>query len=270
MTEPSFTALTAAAARAAHLIVDAGPKIFVDEFAAPLLGDRADELLAYHRHRGDHPVLAGARTQVLCRSRYAEARLGELTQCVVLGAGLDTFAHRAPAIRVFEVDLPHTQEWKRRQLAGSGLTEPASRTFVPLDLATGDLVEALVNHGFDLARPTLVTWLGVTMYLGEAAITRTLRAVAGLAPGTRLVADYFLPARLRDDAGAQYADAVSAVAAQGGEPWRSCFSPDELTELLRANGFTTVRHVHQRDHDVWPRPDALRPAELSVLADATV
>ncbi|MEV4597136.1 class I SAM-dependent methyltransferase [Amycolatopsis sp. NPDC049253] len=268
MTEPSFTALTAAAARAAHLIVDAEPRIFTDELAEPLLGAYRDQLLAYHRDNPEDPILAGGRTQVLCRSRYAEAR--ETPQSVVLGAGLDTSAYRAPHTPVFEVDLPRMQEWKRAQLADAGLAEPANRTFVPLDLATGDLAEALVEHGFDLARPALVSWLGVTMYLTEAAITRTLRAVAGLAPGTQLVADYVLPARLRDDVGAYYADAVSQVAERAGEPWRSCFSPDELTDLLRDNGFGAVRHVHQRDHDVWPRSDALSPAELFVLAHASV
>ncbi|MEU4668081.1 SAM-dependent methyltransferase [Amycolatopsis sp. NPDC023774] len=270
MTEPSFTALTAAAARAAHLIVDAEPKIFTDELAAPLLGGYGDQLLAYHRDNREDPILAGGRTQVLCRSRYTEAQGATLPQSVVLGAGLDTSAYRAPQTHVFEVDLPRTQDWKRAQLTDAGLPEPANRTFVPLDLATGDLAEALVKHGFDLARPALVSWLGVTMYLTEAAITRTLRAVADLAPGTQLVADYVLPAQLRDDAGAHYADAVSQVAERAGEPWRSCFSPDELTDLLRDKGFGTVRHVHQRDHDVWPRPDALRPAELFVLAHASV
>src|SRR5262250_2879173 len=72
---PSQTALTAAAARAAHLLVDSEPWIFADPLAARLLGERAGELLSYHRTSGTHPVLAGARGQVTCRSRYAEDRL---------------------------------------------------------------------------------------------------------------------------------------------------------------------------------------------------
>jgi len=59
--QPSFSALAAAAARAAHLLVDGPPAIFADTLAAALLGDRADELIAYHRLHGAHPVLAGAR-----------------------------------------------------------------------------------------------------------------------------------------------------------------------------------------------------------------
>ena len=73
---PSFTALAAAAARAAHLLVDAEPFIFADTLAAALLGERAEELMSYHRLHGTHPVLAGARAQVSCRGRYTETALG--------------------------------------------------------------------------------------------------------------------------------------------------------------------------------------------------
>jgi O-methyltransferase involved in polyketide biosynthesis len=73
--QPSQTALTAAAARAAHLIVDNEPVIFADTLAEAMLGERAEEFIAYHRAYGTHPVLAAARAQVTCRSRYAEDSL---------------------------------------------------------------------------------------------------------------------------------------------------------------------------------------------------
>jgi len=75
--QPSFTAFTAAAARAAHLIVDAEPRIFADTLAEAMLGERAGELIEYHRAHGTHPILSGARAQATCRSRYAEDRLAE-------------------------------------------------------------------------------------------------------------------------------------------------------------------------------------------------
>lgn len=280
---PSRTALTAAAARAAHLLVDDAPVIFADTLAARLLGDAAEELLAYHRLYGTSPVLAGARTEVLCRSRFTEdlvARSG-LTQHVVLGAGLDTFGYRQGARTaagqtpptVFEVDHPATQAWKRRALDAAGIAVPADLVLVPVDLETDALVEALVARGFDSSRPATVSWLGVTMYLTAPAIASTLDALGGLAPGTQLVADYVLPAHLRDDAARAYADAVGPVAAESGEPWLSFFAPDELTDLLTARGFTSVRHVSQADSvdpSLWARTDALRPMALSGLVHATV
>jgi O-methyltransferase involved in polyketide biosynthesis len=97
---PSQTALTSAAARAAHLIVDDPPVIFADTLAMTVLGDQATELVDYHRAHGTHLVLSAARGQVTCRSRHTEEHLaaavsGGVTQYVLLGAGLDTFAYRS-------------------------------------------------------------------------------------------------------------------------------------------------------------------------------
>jgi O-methyltransferase involved in polyketide biosynthesis len=123
--QPSQTALAAAAARAAHLVVDQEPLIFRDPVAADLIGEPGAEMVGYHRRSGDHIVLAGTRAQVSVRSRYTEQRLAELadrglTQYVLLGAGLDSFAYRSPLagrLQVFEVDHPASQRWKRDLLA---------------------------------------------------------------------------------------------------------------------------------------------------------
>jgi methyltransferase (TIGR00027 family) len=279
--------MAAAAARAAHLLVDAEPFIFADPLAATLLGERAGELIGYHRLHGTHPVLAGARVQVTCRSRYTEDALGRavsrgVTQYVILGAGLDTFGYRAdpgaPAgrasrLRVFEVDHPATQEWKRGALAAASVAVPENVVFVPADLSAQSLRSCLRAAGFDAAAPALVSWLGVTMYLTREAITRTLSAVAGFAPGTGLIADYMLPENMRDEAGAVYGGLVARAAAQWGEPWLSVFAPDELSDLAHQCGFASARHVRQRDTvpaGLWTRGDSLAPADLAMLFHGTV
>ena len=279
--QPSFTALTAAAARAAHLIVDQEPWIFADTLAAQLLGERAEELISFHKLHGTHPVLAGARVQVTCRSRYTEDALGRAVsrgvgQYVILGAGLDSFAYRgghAKRVRVFEVDHPATQDWKRRALAAAQVPVPEAVTFVAADLATDSLAGPWLAAGFDTAAPALVSWLGVTMYLTPDAVTDILTAVGRLAPGTELIADYMLPAGLRDEAGAVYGELVAAASAERGEPWLSCFAPGEMTDMARQAGFREVRNVRQRDAipaGLWQRPDSLRPAALAVLCHGDV
>lgn len=128
-----------AAARAAHLLVDDAPSIFVDTLAQTFLGERAEELLGYHRAYGSYPVLAGARSTAVTRSRYTEDRLSELIgrgldQYVILGAGLDSFAYRsalADRIRVFEVDKPATQCWKRAVLSETDTKVPPSAVSSP-------------------------------------------------------------------------------------------------------------------------------------------
>jgi methyltransferase (TIGR00027 family) len=280
--QPSRSALTAAAARAAHLIVDGQPTIFADTLAAALLGDHAAELIAYHRLHGTHPVLAGARVQVTCRSRYAEDTLARavgagVTQYVLLGAGLDSFAYRggllAGRVRVFEVDHPASQQVKLAALAAAGIQVPDSVRFVPADLARDPLARCLAAAGFDAAAPAVVAWLGVTMYLTAEAVAETMTAVARLAPGTELIADYLLPEGARDEAGALYGALVAQASAEQGEPWRSCFTPDQMADLAVRAGFGAVRAVSQRDAitaELWQRADSLRPATLAVLFHGTV
>jgi methyltransferase (TIGR00027 family) len=261
--------------------VDGQPTIFADTLAAALLGDRAAELIAYHELHGTHPVLTGARVQVTCRSRYAEDMLARaigagVTQYVVLGAGLDSFAYRggqAARVRVFEVDHPASQQVKRAALAAAGIDVPDSVRYVPADLARDPLAGGLAAAGFDAAAPAVVSWLGVTMYLSAEAVAETLAAVARLAPGTELIADYLLPPDARDEAGALYGTLVAQASAERGEPWRSFFTPGQMADLAVRVGFGTVRAVGQRDAipaDLWRRADSLRPAGLAVLLHGTV
>ena len=279
----SRTALTAAAARAAHPLVDAPPFVHVDPLAAVLLGDAAEELIAYHRRHGDHPVLAGARAQVVCRSRFTEDRVTAaaargVDQYVVLAAGLDSFAYRRPAdlspLTVFEVDRPPTPQWKRERLAAAGVTVSDDVRNVPVDLAADDVVRHLADHGLDLARPAVVSWLGGTMYLTRDAVGRTLTALAGLAPGTEVIFDYLVPARLQDDAGRLYAEAVAPMAAEQGEPWLGLLAPTEVVELIIAAGLDALTDVDQRGavpDALWTgRRDSLRPGRLQRLVVAQV
>ena len=241
--------------------------------AARLLGERAAELIGYHQGQPAHPILVAARTQVLCRSRLAEdvLRRSGAVQYIVLGAGLDTFAYRSAGIRVFEVDHPGMQRWKRAALAAAGIAEPPQVRFVPADLSAGALVPALTAAGFDQAAPAVVAWLGVSMYLDLAAIEATLAALAGLAPGSELVLDYMLPAGHRDKAGDLYVELIAAAAAEHGEPWQTFLTPDEMTALLTRHGFTRTEQLSQAGSipaGLWQRTDALRPISLSMLAAA--
>jgi methyltransferase (TIGR00027 family) len=278
--ECSRSALAAAAARAAHLIVDKEPYIFADTLASALLGDQAEELISYHRLHGEHPVLSGARAQVTCRSRFAEDLLAAaagrgIRQCLILGAGLDTFAYRsalAAEVRVTEVDHPATQEWKRRALGAAGIAVPSGIAFVPADLATDDLADVL-HKSVDLAAPAFVSWLGVSMYLTPAGVAATLTALGRLAAGSEVVADYLLAPGLRDAAGASYADLVGKASAEWGEPWRSSFEPAEVTAMASAAGFGLVRHARQRETlpaALWNRTDALAAADLFAMVHAAI
>src|SRR5580658_8858725 len=174
---PSRTALRVAMRRAAHQLFDS-PKVLDDPIAVRIIGTGALEQLEAGRLREATGLARGLRAFMAARSRYAEDALARSVgrgarQYVVLGAGLDTFAYRNPygesALRVFEVDYPATQEWKRQQLEEARIAVPQSVTYVPVDFERQTLREGLQLARFDSTKPTFFSWLGVTMYLSEEA-----------------------------------------------------------------------------------------------------
>ncbi len=184
--QPSRTALGAALHRAAHQLVDT-PPVFVDPLAVRIVGGETEHVLAYAQE--DEAARAGLRAFIAARSRFTEDCLAEacdrgVRQYVLLGAGLDTFAYRSsarfPGLRVFEVDHPATQGWKRERLAAAGISIPPSLTYVPVDFDREILSERLAHAGFEALAPALFAWLGVTPYLTSESVLATLSWVAGL------------------------------------------------------------------------------------------
>jgi O-methyltransferase involved in polyketide biosynthesis len=148
---------------------------------------------------------------------------------------------------------------------------PPHVTFVPADLGAGSVLAALREAGFDLTTPAVVSWLGVTIYLDVSAISATLAALSACAPGTEVIVDYMLPASLRDQTADDYVSQVSHAAAEGGEPWRSFLSPEQVAAMLGEHGFAVLERVRQRDavpRRLWERSDPLRPTDLSMVTRA--
>jgi methyltransferase (TIGR00027 family) len=168
--QPSYTARGAAAYRAIHQTVESGI-IFSDPFALRILDDetraKLDEIAADASWR---PM----RLFIAARSRFSEDILAAcvargVRQIVVLGAGLDTFSlrnpHAAQGVRVFEVDHPATQNWKRERLKQADLAVPSSLTFAPVDFERQSLADGLTAAGFQADAPAFFQWLGVVPYL---------------------------------------------------------------------------------------------------------
>jgi methyltransferase (TIGR00027 family) len=247
--QPSRTAVRAALRRAAHQVLDT-PVVFEDPLALTMIGKEVAAALLKAPEKLESQAGAPAlRAFLAVRARIAEAAIEKahgrgVRQVVILGAGLDTFAYRNPYadVRVFEVDHPSTQEWKRLRLKDVGLAEPASVTFVPVDAEKPVLAESLVAAGLDPAAPAFCSWLGVTPYLATAAVWQTLEAVAALAAGGGGVTfDYVVPpAALNFFQRARFAVLAQRVSAAG-EPFQTFFDPAGLHERLRAIGFDEVR-----------------------------
>jgi len=244
--QPSRTALAAAAHRAAHQILENG-RIFSDRLAVPILGqDPADVV----REAEQEPSRRRMRLFIAVRTRFAEdalahARERGAVQIVVLGAGLDTYAYRTPlgVGRVFEIDHPATQAWKRQRLAEAGIPVPPWVTFAPVDFERETLADGLAAAGFDAAAQTFFTWLGVVPYLPEPAIWRTLEFIASLPNGAHVVFDYSDPPHaLPPDARADHDQRAARVAALG-KRWLSYLEPPQLHARLRQTGYCTIEDL---------------------------
>jgi methyltransferase (TIGR00027 family) len=239
---PSKTALRVAIRRAAHQLVD-HPCVLNDPIALRLVGPGFDRDL----ERASHEVARDFRAFMATRSRFVEDQLAAavaagVTQYVILGAGLDTFAYRNPfaSLHVFEVDFPATQEWKRGKLAEASIAEPANLTFVPLDFEHKALGEGLREAGFDAARAAFFGWLGVVPYLTLEAFRATLHAIAALPAGSAVSFDFALSAEMLSALGKVALAALSVRVAAAGEPFKLFFTPDGLESELRTAGFSRV------------------------------
>src|SRR5262249_9122379 len=168
---------------------------------------------------------------------------------VVLGAGLDTFAYRSPfgdRLRVFEVDHPATQAWKRERLADAGIPTPESLTFAPVDFERQTLGAGLADAGFDASLQTFFTWLGVTPYLSEDAVWRTLAFIAGVTGGAHVIFDYGNPPQSLSGEMRAYHDRVAARVESLGEAWVTFFEEDVLRTKLESLGFVEVEDLGPR------------------------
>jgi methyltransferase (TIGR00027 family) len=250
--KPSRTAMLVAMRRAAHQLFDAPPKVLDDPIAVRIIGAEALRRLTAAPSKQHGRIATTSRAFMVARSRFAEDALARAVargvgQYVILGAGLDTFAYRNPyaegTLRVFEVDHPATQAWKRRKLAAGAIAVPSSVTYVPVDFERDALADRLAAGGFAAGRPAFFSWLGVTMYLTEEAFAATLSLIADWARGGGVAFDYAAP---RSHLGWTERLIVAWLArrvAAAGEPFRSSFDPAALSARLARLGFTNVEDL---------------------------
>jgi methyltransferase (TIGR00027 family) len=230
----SKTALSVALRRAAHQIYDS-PVIFNDPLAVPILGSEYVEQIRRTPVRPDRPFSTALRAFLVARSRYAEDNLERavengVRQYVVLGAGLDTFAYRNPytQLRVFEVDHPATQQWKRELLKRNHIAIPESLNYTSVDFEIHSLAEQLHGAGFDRTSPAFFAWLGVVPYLTLAAFRATLSFISGQPAGSGIALDYGQPREVLTPLERLMHDSLASRVEKASEPFQLFFTPPQI------------------------------------------
>ena len=147
--------------------------------------------------RGSEFTGPGLWVNMACRKHFIDDKLAEaldtIDAVVILGAGFDTRPYRLTRrvrIPVFEVDLPVNIARKAKAVRRALGDPPLSVRLVALDFERDDLLTALAEHGYHTDYRAFFICEGVTQYLTEDGVRRTLAGLRAAAPGSRFVFTY--------------------------------------------------------------------------------
>ena len=247
---PGYTATLAAVGRAIH--AESDRPLVTDDLALELAGEAGTALLAQLTGRLPEASRKALGLAFAVRTRFVEdaveAAIREgIRQYVILGAGLDSFAYRRADLithlKVFEVDRAASQAWKRRRLEEMGIAIPSTVAFVPVDIEAGDTRRRLIDAGFDFSSPAVVSAIALSQYLAQPALEKIFELVGSLAPGSRMVVTYVVPAAELSELAASGLAWTMSQAEERGEPFLSLFGAREFDELMHRSGFSRVEQA---------------------------
>ena len=194
--------------------------------------------------------LVGGWASFLCRKRYIDDQLVNavakgIDAVVILGAGYDTRAYRLPTlvgVPICEVDLPTNIARKEAALRKCFGQVPSGVTLLSVDFETDNLAECLGREGFGPAARNFYIWEGVTQYLTEPAVRKTMDHLADGAPGSGLAFTYvrsdFLNGQAMYGAEPVYQD---FVVKQG--LWKFGLHPEQVDGFLAEYGWRECEQV---------------------------
>jgi methyltransferase (TIGR00027 family) len=282
--QPSRTAENAAIMRALHQTLPPEVRVFDDPLATRMVMPDSDAYRSRVALLERLPAPLRARfTHYLLRARYAEDCLADavqqrgLGQFVILGGGLDTFPYRQPGwaatLRIFEVDHPATQAWKRQRLQQAGIAEPSNLQFAPVDFVDTTLEVGLSRAGFSGTVRTFFSMLGVSQYLTLAALDRTFGFVHGMPPGTEIVFTIAVPDDMLQPDEVEFVAALTKRFAEIGEPWHTRMRPEAFAARLRDMGFSIVTYLTPGEANTryfYNRTNMLHASEQELVMRAVV
>jgi len=227
-------------------------RLFHDPWAEALAGEQGASWIAQRPEDGT--ITMALRTRYFDDFLEQISSLDKIRQVVILAAGFDTRAFRLkwPAgVCVFEMDQPSVLDYKETVLQSLGATAVCERRIIRKDL-TGSWKEALVETGFDPARPSCFLLEGFLFYLSNETAKEIIDSITLLAaPGTRLGFDVMNSAMLTSP----YTKAWVEMQAQLGAPWVGTM--DDPESFLSSRGWTaalTQAGQPEANHGRWKLP----------------
>jgi len=217
-----------------------GISFFAPELAEQLKSDEEKLKWVVQTQLAPTPLARSAYTEQVIAN---EEQLG-LSQYVLLGAGMDTFAFRkGKNLQIFEVDHPATQQFKKERVEKAGWELPKNLHMVAVDFTKDDLAKRLVAAGFDPQKKTVFSLLGVSYYLTKEALQELLNDLKTLmTEGSSIVFDYADQGLFGSEV--KRVQNMLAMAKQGGEPMHSAYEVGELEKMLEAAGLLIYEHLN--------------------------
>ncbi|MFD1608941.1 class I SAM-dependent methyltransferase [Oceanobacillus luteolus] len=275
--ESSLTSLVTAFSRVYHSKYDS-PKVFDDFMANKLISEEEFEAISSNMIHGIHffngdigkkfqddpsKILKWI-TQVqlspisLARSAFCEkVLLNEMDlgveQYVILGAGLDTFCFRYPELmnklKVFEVDHPTTQAFKKKKIEDANFEIPNNLRFVSSDFTSRFSDQSLVDKGFDYKK-TFCSLLGVSYYLTKEETANLINSIfANVPSGSSIVFDFADQNLFTEKGEFNRVENMVKMAAASGEPMKSNYTYQEMEHMLEKFELLIYEHLSPNDID---------------------
>ncbi len=187
-----------------------------------------------------------ARTRLI-DDLFIRALHTNIPQIVFMGAGYDTRAIRFQGLlrgtRIFELDVPTTQSRKIKLLRKSKTPIPKNVQLVPIDFERDDLKQILFRAGYDPTVKSMFIWEGVTMYITEEAVTRTLDFVRyNSGPASSIVFDYLYKSVIEGTCSYYGAMEMSENAKKVGEAFSFGIEEGRIEEFLESKGYSLIAH----------------------------
>ncbi|MFC1787429.1 class I SAM-dependent methyltransferase [Halobacteriota archaeon] len=253
------TAIGAAAVRTMELYYPEELRLFEDHFAKDFLNQPLKFLIDLMRFKGirdwginlREKQVPGTLGGILCRTRYIDDVLKSaikngMENIVILGAGLDSRPYRISGInktRVFELDLPSIQNFKKKRLIKILGSLPSHVTFVPIDFNNQTLDDVVTSKGLDILKPTFFIWEGVTQYITQEAVDSTLKYVSKTCPGSRIVFTYIQKSVIDGTSDLEGADALMKLSKKAKAPWLFGLEPSNIKEFLGQYNLSLIEDV---------------------------
>ena len=196
---------------------------------------------------------AGMYEYVIARTKFIDMEFQKamregVEQVLIFGAGFDSRSIRFRQIsgnaRIFELDVPVTQNAKIKRYKEKGINIPENLTFIPIDFDRESIPEKLLESGFKKGMKSLFILEGLTMYLQPSSVEETFKIIQEFAGGgSKVVFDHIYASVLRGEN--LYEGEKELCRSVSGSNEGFCFGIEKGTtnEFLSSYGFDALRII---------------------------